>query len=56
MSILNTLNRYVADYRARRLRARTYAHVTSLPHEIQKDIGWPEAYGDGTGPRRNAWR
>ena len=44
MSILTRLSRYATDYRARRRQAQTYAHVTSLPREIQKDIGWPDAY------------
>lgn len=52
MSILNRLSRYATDYRARRLRARTYIEVTSLPREIQKDIGWPDAYAENEGPRR----
>ena len=40
MSILTRLSRYAADYRARRLRARTYLAISALPLEIQKDIGW----------------
>ncbi len=46
MSILNTITRYAADYRARRRRLRTYLTVSSLPLEIQKDIGWNELSAD----------
>lgn len=45
MSILNAITAYAADLRERRLRARTYHEVTSLPLEIQKDIGWPDPAG-----------
>ena len=44
MSFLSTITAYAVDLRARRQRARTYLEVTSLPREIQKDIGWPDAY------------
>ena len=53
MSILNRLSRYATDYRARRRRVRTYIEITSLPREIQKDIGWPDAYAENEGPRRS---
>lgn len=44
MSFLNTISRCASDYQARRRRLRTYQEITSLPREIQKDIGWPDAY------------
>lgn len=43
MSILSTISSYASDLRARRIRARTYLTLVSLPREIQKDIGWPDA-------------
>ncbi len=56
MSILSAIGNYAADIRQRRLRARTYLEVTSLPREIQKDIGWPDAYGLGDSPARRRVR
>lgn len=53
MSILSTITRLASDYRARRRRLNTYLAVTSLPRELQKDIGWPDAFADGEGPRRS---
>jgi hypothetical protein len=44
MSILNTISRAAAEYRARRRRLNTYLEISSLPLDIQKDIGWPDAY------------
>jgi hypothetical protein len=49
MSILSTIGRYAAEYRAARARYLTERQVRSLPTEIQKDIGWPDAYA--TTPR-----
>ena len=51
MSIINTLNRYAADYRARR-RLRTYIEITNLPRDIQKDIGWPDALDNAPSARQ----
>jgi hypothetical protein len=48
MSIMTTLSRFAADYRAARARHETECSVRSLPLEIQKDIGWPEAYRHST--------
>jgi hypothetical protein len=42
MSILNAFDHYVAGLRARRDAARTERMISSLPLEVQKDIGWPE--------------
>lgn len=46
MSILHTLGRLAAQYRARRRRNATGAQLAALPPEIRKDIGWPVADGD----------
>lgn len=48
MSILDTFSRFAADYRASRSRYLTERSVRSLPTEIQKDIGWPDAYRHNT--------
>lgn len=53
MSILNTITGYAHELRARRLRARTYLEITSLPREIQKDIGWPDAYAPSDAQARS---
>lgn len=50
MSILSAITRFTSDYRARRRRMNTYLKITSLPLEIQKDIGWADAGEDE--PRR----
>jgi len=46
MSILNTFDHYMAGFRARRDAARTERMISSLPREVQKDIGWPQALED----------
>lgn len=56
MSILSTLTRLASDYRARRRRLGTYLEIAALPHELQKDIGWPDAMADEDGPRRHVAR
>jgi len=48
MSILSTLGRIAAEYRAVRARQQTERSIRSLPPEIQKDIGWPEGYRHNT--------
>lgn len=48
MTILSSLSRFAADYRAARARQETERSIRSLPAEIQKDIGWPEAYRHNT--------
>lgn len=48
MSILTTLGRFATDYRAARARQQTERSIRALPPEIQKDIGWPEAYRHNT--------
>ena len=52
MSILNTISRLASDYRARRRRLATYLEISSLPHDIQKDIGWPDAVDERREPLR----
>ena len=46
MSIMRTIDSIARDYRARRRRLATYLEISSLPLEIQKDIGWPD-FTDG---------
>ena len=42
-SILSTIGRIATEYSAARARYRTERAIHSLPIELQKDIGWPEA-------------
>lgn len=44
MSIFSAIGRQAAEYRARRRQLRTYLQISALPREIQKDIGWPDAF------------
>jgi hypothetical protein len=46
MSILNAFDRYVTEFRSRREAARTERVISSLPLEVQKDIGWPHPHED----------
>jgi hypothetical protein len=46
MSLLNAFDRYLVGFRVRRDMARTERMISSLPAEVQKDIGWPDAYDD----------
>ena len=48
MSILSNLSRFAADYKAARSRYLTERSIRTLPTEIQKDIGWPDAYRHNT--------
>ncbi len=43
MSIMHTLNRIVADIRARHRRKVAHAHLANLPLAVRKDIGWSDA-------------
>jgi hypothetical protein len=52
MSILSSLGRIAADFSAARARYQTERTIRSLPIELQKDIGWPEAYGVDPSYRR----
>ena len=44
-SILSTIGRIATELNAARTRYRTERAILSLPQELQKDIGWPEAGG-----------
>jgi hypothetical protein len=44
MSIFSAISRLAHEYRDARSRHQTERQVQSLPYEIQKDIGWPDAY------------
>lgn len=48
MSILSSIGRFAAEYRAARSRYLTEQSVRALPSEIQKDIGWPDSYRHNT--------
>lgn len=42
MSLLTTITRFASNVRTRHRQARTLMFVSSLPFDIQKDIGWPD--------------
>ena len=44
MSILSTISRLAHEYSEARARYLTERSISSLPIELQKDIGWPDAY------------
>jgi len=52
MSILTTITRLASDYRARRRRLATYIEISNLPHDLQKDIGWPDPVEERREPVR----
>jgi hypothetical protein len=52
MSILSSIGRIAADFSAARARYQTERTIRSLPVELQKDIGWPDAFDTDTGYRR----
>lgn len=54
MSIMRTIDSIARQYRARRRRLATYLEISSLPLEIQKDIGWPDFMDGPARPRRRA--
>ncbi len=43
MSVLSSIHRLASEYHAARMRYRTERAIRSLPTELQKDIGWPQA-------------
>ncbi|RWF50516.1 MAG: hypothetical protein EOS46_03430 [Mesorhizobium sp.] len=51
MSILSSLGRIATEFNAARARHQTERAIRSLPIELQKDIGWPEASDAKTGIR-----
>lgn len=44
MSILSSIGRIAAEFSAARARYHTERTIRSLPVELQKDIGWPDAF------------
>jgi len=44
MSILSSIGRIAAEFSAARARHHTERTIRSLPIELQKDIGWPDAF------------
>ena len=48
MSILSSLSRFAADYKAARSRHMTERSIRAQPTEINKDIVWPNAYRSNT--------
>ena len=52
MSIISTIERIASEFTAARTRQQTERAIRSLPFELQKDIGWPEAVGSD-GARRS---
>jgi hypothetical protein len=52
MSILSSIERLAAEFTAARARHQTERTIRSLPVELQKDIGWPDAFDAETGYRR----
>jgi hypothetical protein len=50
MTLINNFRRLAAEVRAIRAHNETIRSIRALPREIQKDIGWPEAYRE-TQPR-----
>ena len=53
MSVLSTISRLASDYRARRRRLAASMRIASLPHDIQKDIGWPDGIEERREPMRH---
>ena len=43
MSILSSIGRIATEFSRTRARYQTERAIRSLPIELQKDIGWPEA-------------
>ena len=52
MSILSSIGRLATEFSAARSRYQTERAIHSLPIELQKDIGWPEAADTRTGRPR----
>lgn len=44
MSIFASIGRIAAEFSAARARHQTERTIRSLPVELQKDIGWPDAF------------
>ena len=54
MSILSSIGRIAAEFSAARARHQTERTIRSLPAEIQKDIGWPDAFGPASATAHGA--
>ncbi|MER9582907.1 hypothetical protein [Mesorhizobium sp. M0276] len=54
MTILSSIGRIAAEFSAARARYQTERAIRSLPIELQKDIGWPEASDAKTNARHGA--
>ena len=54
MSIIASIGRIAAEFNAARARHITERTIRSLPVELQKDIGWPDAFNQQTGLRRGS--
>ena len=52
MSILSSIGRIAVEFSAARVRHQTEQAIRSLPIELQKDIGWPDAFDRDSGYRR----
>ncbi|PWK69104.1 hypothetical protein [Aminobacter sp. AP02] len=52
MSILSSIGRIASQLNAAHTRYRSARSISSLPLELQKDIGWPETFDSKTGYRR----
>ena len=52
MSILSSIGRLAAEFSAARARHQTERTIRSLPVELQKDIGWPDAFDKDSSYRR----
>ena len=44
MSILSSIGRLAVEFSAARARHQTERTIRSRPVELQKDIGWPDAF------------
>jgi hypothetical protein len=44
MSILSSIGRIAAEFSAARARHQAVRTIRALPPELQKDIGWPDAF------------
>ena len=44
MLLLGTIGHYLDKLRRRRRLAQAERMIAALPDEVQKDIGWPDAY------------
>ena len=54
MSILSSIGRIATEFKSARVRHQTERTIRSLPLELQKDIGWPEAVEGPYGNRHGA--